>query len=139
MEEQELLEEQLNTVDQSIFFLILLILSVLLSFWSVLIQRGQLVCTIEGKPEAAAAAPKIYPIKISASALVVGSLGFFLCLALQACRSAAQDGDCVSQKSAGMNVWASLFVFAAALIRLYDLNFMERNQNTLVDENLQPE
>ena len=128
MEEQELLEEQLNTVDQSIFFLILLILSVLLSFWSVLIQRGQLVCTIEGKTEAAAAAPKIYPIKISASALVVGSLGFFLCLALQAC-----------QKSAGMNVWASLFVFAAALIRLYDLNFMERNQNTLVDENLQPE
>ena len=56
MEEQELLEEQLNTVDQSIFFLILLILSVLLSFWSVLIQRGQLVCTIAGKTEAAQAA-----------------------------------------------------------------------------------
>ena len=138
-EQQEVLEEQLGTVDQSIFFLILIILSVLLSFWSVLIQRGQLVCTIEGNTEAAAAAPDVFPIKISASALVIGSLGFFLCLALQTCRTAAQGDDPAAQKSAGMNVWASLFVFVAALIRLYDLNFMECRQSALVEENVQPE
>ncbi|MDE7171468.1 MAG: hypothetical protein K2O11_06290, partial [Oscillospiraceae bacterium] len=65
------------------------------------------------------------PIRLSASVLVVSALGFFFCLALRTCRDASQGEDPAAQKSAGMNLWASLFVFAAALIRLYDLNFME--------------
>lgn len=67
----------------------------------------------------------VYPIRFNASVLVVSALGFFFCLALRTCREAAQGNDPAAQKSAGMNVWASLFVLAAALIRFYDLNFTE--------------
>lgn len=116
---------QLGTVDSSIFFLLLIILATLLSFWSILIQRGQLVCTIEGNPEAAAAAPPVYPIRHAASALIVGSLGFFLCLALRTAKEAEAGTDCVAKRSASSNVWASLFVLVAAILRLLDLDFVE--------------
>lgn len=122
MEEREMLKQQLGTVNQSLFYLTLIILSVFLSFRSVLIQREQLEETSHGQP---AGCRDIYPIRLTASGLVVSALGFFFCLALQTCRDAAQGNDPAAQKSAGMNVWASLFVLAAALIRLYDLNFME--------------
>lgn len=136
--DRQILKEQLGTVNQSLFYLILIILSVFLSFWSVLIQREQLEETLAGNPQKAAAL-NVFPIKFSASALVVGSLGFFFCLALRACQEAASGNDPAAQKSAGMNVWASLFVLAAALIRFYDLNFMEEAQRSLVAESVQPE
>ncbi len=124
MEERKILNKQLRTVNQSLFYLALIILSVLLSFWSVLIQREQLEKQLAGNPQKTAA-PDVFPIRLSASALVVCALGFFFCLALQTCRNASQGKDSAAQKSAGMNVWASTFVLAAALIRLYDLNFVE--------------
>lgn len=133
--ERQALKEQLGTVNQSLFYLVLIILSVLLSFWSVLIQREQLEELLMGN-SSKTAAPDVFPIKLSASALVVSGLGFFFCLSLRACRDAACGNDPAAQKSAGMNVWASLFVLAAALIRLYDL--MEaRNSSTM--EDVQPE
>lgn len=124
MEEQEILKEQLGTVNQSLFYLMLIILSVLLSFQSVLIQREQLEQTLTGNPQKAAARD-VFPIRLCASALVVSALGFFFCLAVRTCWEASQGNDPAAQRSAGMNAWASLFVLAAALIRLYDLNFME--------------
>ncbi|MBD5084472.1 MAG: hypothetical protein HDT33_05260 [Clostridiales bacterium] len=136
MEEQKILKEQLRIVDQSLFYLVLIILSVLLSFQSVLIQREQLEETLAGRP---AACRNVYPIRLSASVLVVSALGFFFCLALRTCREAAQGNDSAAQKSAGINVWASLFVWAAALIRLYDLNFMEEVRRCRAAENVQPE
>lgn len=42
MLEWKILKEQLKTVNQSLFYLLLIILSVLFSFWSVIIQREQL-------------------------------------------------------------------------------------------------
>ena len=48
MIDQKILKEQLGTVNQSLFYLMLIILSVLLSFWSVLIQREHLEETLEG-------------------------------------------------------------------------------------------
>ena len=136
--EQDVLEEQLGTVNQSLFYLRLIIAAVLLSFWSVLIQREQLEESLAGNPPETAGAD-VYPIKLTASALTVGSLVFFFCLALRSCRDAAGGNDPAAQRSAGINVWASLFVLTAALIRLYDLNFMERVQRSLVAENVQPE
>ena len=138
MMEREILKEQLRTVNQSLFYLMLLIVSVLLSFWSVLIQREQLENALAGNPQTAAG-PDVFPIKLSASALTVSALGFFFCLALRTCRDAAQGNDPAAQKSAGMNVWASLFVLTAALIRICDLIFMENTQRALVAENVQPE
>ncbi len=127
---EEELCEQLNTTDQSIFFLVLLISATLLSLWSILIQRKQLACTIAGDPEAASAAPPVYPIRHGASALTVGGLGFFLCLAMRAAREAEAGTDCVAKRSANTNLWASLFVFAGAILRLSDLEFMASNPSS---------
>ena len=138
MMERRILHEQLETVNQSIFYLMLIILSVFLSFWSVLLQREQLKGVLAGNSQQAAV-PDVFPIKFNASVLTVAALGFFFSLALQTCRDAAQGNDPAAQKSAGMNVWASLLVLTAALIRFCDLNFMEKVQRSLVAENVQPE
>ena len=113
--EETVLREQLRTVDESLLFLLLIVLSVLLSYWGVRIQREGLCRTLQGDAEGAAALPRVFPIRLSASALVVGALGFFLCLALKTERETARGG------SACTNLWASLFVFLAALLRLDDL------------------
>lgn len=136
MSEQEILQEQYGIVNQSIFYLILIIFSVLLSFWSMLIQRTELENTLAGNPQKEPAAD-VFSIKLIASALVISALGFFFCLALRTCRDASQGEDSAAQSSAGRNVWASLFVLAAALIRLYDLIFMEEVQPSLVTEDVQ--
>ena len=112
--EETVLREQLRTVDESLLFLLLIVLSVLLSYWGVRIQREGLCRTLQGDAEGAAALPRVFPIRLSASALVVGALGFFLCLALKTVRETARRAACT-------NLWASLFVFLAALLRLDDL------------------
>lgn len=56
--------------------------------------------------------------------MVVGSLGFFLCLALNAWQQAEQGDDCVARRSATVNLWASLFVLLAGILRLMDLDFV---------------
>ena len=119
--EETVLREQLRTVDESLLFLLLIVLSVLLSYWGVRIQREGLCRTLQGDAEGAAALPRVFPIRLSASALVVGALGFFLCLALRAWEAAAQGDDPAARHSAGVNLAASLFVFLAALLRLDDL------------------
>lgn len=138
MIKQSILKEQLRTVNQSLYYLMLIILSVLLSFWSVLIQRNQLEETLAGNPQKAVA-PDVFSIKLIASVLTVSALGFFFALAIRTCRDTAQRNDPAAQRSAEMNVWASLFVLSAALIRLYDINFMEGERRSLIVENVQPE
>ena len=122
--EEDALRQQLGIVDQSLGFLLILIASVLLSFYTVVIQRRGLCLTILGDTEAAAGLPDVYPIKRRASAMVVGSLGFFLCLALNAWQQAEQGDDCVARRSATVNLWASLFVLLAGILRLMDLDFV---------------
>ena len=117
--EEDTPRQQLGIVDQSLGFLLILIASVLLSFYTVVIQRRGLCLTILGDTKAAAGLPDVYPIKRRASAMVVGSLGFFLCLALNAWQQAEQGDDCVARRSATVNLWASLFV-----LRLMDLDFV---------------
>lgn len=136
--DRDILKEQLRTVDQSLFFLMLIILSVLLSFWSVRIQREQLEKELTGDWQEAAV-PDIFSIRLTASALTVGSLVYFFSLSLRTLQDAVPGNDPAAQKSAGMNVWASLFVLAAALIRLYDLNFTKNVQPSLIEEDTQPE
>ena len=115
--EETVLREQLRTVDESLLFLLLIVLSVLLSYWGVRIQREGLCRTLQGDAEGAAALPRVFPIRLSASALVVGALGFFLCLALKTERETARGGTPAARRSACTNLWASLFVFLAAMPR----------------------
>ena len=113
--EETVLREQLRTVDESLLFLLLIVLSVLLSYWGVRIQREGLCRTLQGDAEGAAALPRVFPIRLSAS------LGLVLGLALKTERETARGGTPAARRSACTNLWASLFVFLAALLRLDDL------------------
>ena len=116
--EEEALKRQLCTVDGSLLFLGLLLLSVGLSYWGVSLQREGLCRTLRSGAEGAANLPEVFPIRLWASALVVGCLGFFLCLAV---RTAREAGDGAGAASARTNLHASVLVFLAALLRLDDL------------------
>lgn len=83
--------------------------------------------------------PPIYPIRHKASAIIVGALGFFLCLALRTLEEAEEGGDCVAKRSARSNLWASLFVLLAAMLRYQDLDFVERCQASLEEEDTLPD
>lgn len=131
--------EQLKTVDTSLLFLLLIIGSVLLSYWSVAIQRKGLCLAIRGETDEAAALPAVYPIKCRASGILVGALGFFLCLALAGMETAEDGDDCVAKKSARTNFLAALLVFLAAVLRLDDLRFVERCQPAALAEDTLPD
>ena len=116
--EEKALKRQLCTADGSLLFLSLLLLSVGLSYWGVSLQREGLCRTLRSDTEGAANLPEVFPIRLWASALVVGCLGFFLCLAV---RTAREAGDGAGAASARTNLHASVLVFLAALLRLDDL------------------
>lgn len=107
----EELNSQLKEVDTSLMFLTLLILSVCLSWRGVVIQRAGLCRLIAGGE---GELPDITPLRLTAGAVVVGSLTYFFFLALRTWEQGRTP-------SARINLWASLFVLAAAVLRLYDL------------------
>lgn len=118
MEEREALCEQLDITDTSLDFLVVVILSVLLSFWATLRQRGAVCLELRGEEAAAREAGEVGPIRAVAGALVIGALGYFFWLAWRLWEDA---GSGVSRSSARANLWASALVLAAAIIRWRDL------------------
>lgn len=118
MEEREELCEQLDTVDTTLNFLVVIILSVLLSFWATLRQRGAICLELQGETAAAEEAGEVYPIRAVAGALVIGALGYFFWLAWRLWEDADSG---LSRSSARANLWASALVLAAAIIRWRDL------------------
>lgn len=137
--DRDLLCRQLGVTDASLGFLLVIIAATLLSYRAVRIQRDGLCLTIRGGAEEAAALPDVYPIRRKASAMIVGSLGFFLCLALNTAREAEAGEDPVARRSARANLWASLLVLVSALLRLEDLDFVERSRQTALQEEVLPE
>ncbi len=135
--ERERLERAVETLNGAIFFLVVIIGSVLLSWLSLLEQRRQARATLEG--EDLSDAPSVFPQRLGASALVIGALGFFFCLALERERTAQSGEDPVERRSAGVNGLASALVLGAALLRLDDLLFVERSgQRELQETDDQP-
>jgi len=123
--DREQLEQGLETLNGAIFFIVVIIGSVLLSWLSLLEQRRQVRSALEG--EDLSDAPSVFPLRLGASALVIGALGFFFCLALERERTAQAGKDPVERRSAGSNGLASALVLGAALLRLDDLLFVERS------------
>ena len=121
--EEEALKRQLCTTDGSLLFLSLLLLSVGLSYWGVSLQREGLCGALRGE---SGEAPDTFFLRLPASAIVVGALTCFFRLALDAWEQAGGQ-DCCARRSAQVNLWASLFVLAAALLRLYDLVCLQRS------------
>jgi len=130
MEGTDALKRSLRQIDGALLFLLLIILSVLLSYWSTHIQRRQLTAALRGEDEGEG--PSVFPIRYSAAALIVGSLGFFLCLSLDVLRQAREGEDRVALRSARSNAFASALVLTAALLRFDDLNFVEGSRQALL-------
>lgn len=121
---------QLRTADTSLAFLVLLILSICLSWNGTAIQREGLCRVLLGEEKEV---PDVFQIRLVASALVLGSLTYFFGLALDTWEE-SRCGDETARRSANLNVWASLFVLAAALLRLCDLVLVQRRQPSLEEE-----
>jgi putative copper export protein len=138
MGEQEELKQDLGMLNVSLMFLLLIIFAVLLSLWSALIQRRQLELALEGGDPSKV--PPVEPIRCAGSAITVGCLGFFLCLALDTRRQAQAGGTPAAKRSAQVNVTASLLVLLAAILRLVDLQTVEQEQQTpLLEETTLPD
>lgn len=118
MKELQAKQEELETVNWSILFLILLILGVMLSFSATLEQRNGLVGALCCKREDTA---DVSGKRWAASALVVGATGFFTWLACRSAKAAKEQETCANQRSTQANLLASALVFVAALVRLSDL------------------
>ena len=116
------LVRQLEGAGGAVVFLLVLLCSLLLSLSASLTQRRQLRLALAGRTEEAAAVPSVLPVRRWASVLAVGSLGFFLCLAIQAWRDLTPETGCAARRSAGRNLWASVLVLVAAVVRLDDLD-----------------
>lgn len=101
--------QELERADRSLFFLGVLLGSILLSWRALWVQR-QGLCTGEE--------PDVFPMRLTASVLVVLSLGFFFCLAL---REQLEAAGTEGEDAAAVNVLASLLVLLAALQRLGEL------------------
>lgn len=137
MEQRQELEQNLNILNVSLVFLLLIILAVLLSLWSALIQRDQLRLALAGKDFSGLPPESLRQI---GSAITVGCLGFFLCLALKTQREAQAEGTAPAKRSAQVNVWASLLVLLAAILRLVDLQTIARETQTpLLEETTLPD
>ena len=138
MGEHKELKQDLEMLNVSLLFLLLIILAVLLSLWSALIQREQLKLALRG--EDAGPLPSTSPIQRAGSSITVGCLGFFLCLALKTQAEAQCQGDPSAKRSAQTNVTASLLVLLAAILRLRELQRAEGERQTpLLEETLLPE
>ena len=134
-EERQDLCEELKTLDTSLGFLLLIIVSVILSYLALSRQREALCLTLEGQEACAEQVGEVYPIRLGASALIVGALGYFFSLTLENCRNADPCNSAAAQ-SAWRSVLAGFLVLLAALIRLFDLNFTQRAQSALTGEQL---
>lgn len=135
--DREELERGLCTLNDSIFFIVVLVGSILLSWLSLLEQRRQ-VCDLLADPERARTA-SVFPLRLGASALVIGALGFFFCLSLRRQKQARAGDDPVEKRSACINAAASTLVLGAALLRLDDLLFVEQSgQSALLEADDQP-
>ncbi len=132
-EQREFLCGQLGILDVSLKFLVLLILSVCLSWRGLVLQREGLCAALLGEEEA----PDVYPLRITASALVGGALAWFFGVSLETWAE-SRNGDETARRSGDLNAWAALFVLAASLLRLYDLVTVRRSQPALGEDVLEP-
>jgi len=137
--DEEILRKQLNTVNTSLFFLLVVIASVLFSYFATLRQRDAICLTMEGETEEAARVGDVYEMRKGASALILGALGYFLCFAVTLMEQSDND---ISKRSAWANLWASMLVLAAAIIRFRDLNQtrmedLDQESGTLADTQIE--
>ncbi len=136
MDREGLLAE-LETLDSSLYFIMVILGAILLNWLALRAQREEACAALEGANTSHF--PSVFPLRLGGSALIIGALGFFFCLALVREGAAQAGDDPVEGRSAWLNSLASALVLAAALVRLEDLLFAEASgQQALLEEEVQP-
>lgn len=118
--EEDVLAGEVRTLDDSLGYILAVVGSVLLSLQATVRQRDGVRLALAGDSAGAMAAQdQVRRLRLLAGSVLIGALGYFLCLALRAAEESA--GDPEAADSARANLWASLLVLLAALIRFLDL------------------
>ena len=109
-------ESQLNQIDTSLCFIIMIIVGTALAYYATKVQRCQLVCAHE---EITCDLPDVKSIRILSNFFILPALAFFFQSAECACRIPATN--CKQVRSKQMNHAAAFLVLTASLIRYSDL------------------
>lgn len=117
--EEDILAGEARTLDDSLGYILAVIGSVLLSYQATALQRDGVCLALAGDDAGAQdAQARVRRLRLLAGAVLIGALGYFLCLAL---RAADQTGDDpAAASSARTNLTASVLVLLAALLRFLD-------------------
>lgn len=121
----EEIKAQLATIDKSQWYIGLTIAAIALSYYTIGIQRKQLLCSVTKDP-CCKCLPDPFPLQSLSSILVIVALVFFYNLSAETlCRTPADKCTCKMNK---LSYLASALVLAAAVIRFYNLNAGRRTQ-----------
>lgn len=109
----DLIQNQIQTIDESKQRILMLLTATFLSYYTVDIQRQQLICTATDE-ELCRCLPETFPLQTASSIIVIGALLYFTKLSKQTLALSA------TPKETCRNSWnhlANLLVLLAALIR----------------------
>ena len=117
--EEDSLAGEARTLDDSLGYILAVIGSVLLSYRATALQRDGVYLALAGDDAGARdAQERVRRLRLLSGAVLIGTLGYFLCLALRAADQAR--GDPGAEGSARTNLTASVLVLLAALLRFLD-------------------
>ena len=88
--EEDILAGEARTLNDSLGYILAVIGSVLLSFGATALQRDGVCLALAGDSAGARAAQdRVRRLRLLAGAILIGALGYFLCLALRAAEESA--------------------------------------------------
>lgn len=117
--------QQIEIINTSMNYILLIIVAVILSYESLCIQKKQLICQIT-PTEACACLPNVFPIQLTSNLLTLIAVIYFYCIAKQTKNSPVVD--CKTKCSNNINYISSLLVLIAAILRLYNLIYQNSNK-----------
>ncbi len=114
-------QKELDLLNSSLNWLVLIVSGVLLSYYATERQREALCLSLAGDREGAEAVGNVLPIRRLVSIFILLALTFFFQVSLKGEEQACLGGDPAAIRSAGRNRWAALLVLAAGVLRLFDV------------------
>ena len=113
-EEREEILNQIQVVDQSLHFILVIIIAISINFCTTKVNRAQLVCSLDSEACNCECLPDTCNLRIVSSMLIIISLIFFFNLANETNRNTNTPASC-------RNKISSELVLIAALLRFFDL------------------
>lgn len=113
--------QDLNSLGTTEGFLLVLLVSGLLSFFATGRQREAICCQIAGEAKKAEELANVIPIRCAGTALAIGSAGYFLTLALRGRAQLGSDASDVARCSAELSILEAILVLGATVVRMTNL------------------